>query len=103
MDIKDAVSAITKKVDAGVAEHKEAADVLQKEFKSVKDNFEGQVKTLNEELSKKDATLGEIRDEIKELKAKQGRLKGESPRRSNRLPTRVLRREEATIEPSRSG
>ena len=53
-------------------ELKAAFDTAQKE----KETLEAEVKALNEEKGKMGATLGDIQNEVKELKAKTGRIGG---------------------------
>lgn len=78
MEVKEAVAHLEKKMgeqkDFVDAKTKEAVDTVNKSIKEQKDAFDGEVKKLNEELTKKDATIKEIQDEVKEIKAKGTRI-----------------------------
>ncbi len=81
MDIKEAVALITKKVDDGTKVNKEAIEVVTGAMETQKKEFEAKVVELNTSLAAKDATLLEIQGEVKELKAKSGRQKGQENKR----------------------
>lgn len=81
MEIKEAVDHLSKLMSDNKAEISEkaqkAVDEANKIVKAAQDKFDGEVKALNENLAKKDATLLEIQGEVKELKAKKGRIAGQ--------------------------
>lgn len=80
MDIKEAVGIIERKMtDQSAAldlKTKEAIDTLKSENTIQLKAYDDKIATLNTELAKKDATIGEIQGEVKELKAKGGRQSG---------------------------
>lgn len=53
---------------------KEYKDGLSAQFKTAQDTIDAEVKKLNEELTKKGATIAELQGEVKELKTKGGRI-----------------------------
>ena len=69
------VSTLTEQVKEFQAQNKgllkEATEAKEKAAQIAKD-YEEKVKALNESLAAKDATIGEIQESVKELKAKQG-------------------------------
>lgn len=75
-DILKEIQAVSSKIDDNkTAVSKEIADLkaaAEKEQKALEDK----VKEMNETLAKKDATLMDISNEVKELKAKGGRFAG---------------------------
>lgn len=64
---------LSGKLDTSEKERKEAATEI-KAIKELQATHATEVKTLNETLAAKDATLKDIQDEVKELKAKGGRI-----------------------------
>jgi hypothetical protein len=80
MEVKEAVLHLEGKMAAHSAEMDkkttEAIQVVQKEFKLKTEAFETEVKELNTKLAAKDATLTDIQNEVKELKAKGNRVPG---------------------------
>lgn len=91
-EILEAVDGLGKKIDtnkgdmdkviteqkAFVTEKHAAVEKLMDEYKT---KLENEVKTLNEEMGKRGATLEEIRNEVKALKAKAGRFAGSDDNR----------------------
>jgi len=86
-EVLEAVSGLEKKIDSQnsntekfITEQKSAFDSrfaeAEKLAKETNEKLENDVKALNEEMSKKGATLEEIGKAIKELKAKSGRFSG---------------------------
>ncbi len=69
MEVKDILDVLDPKL-------KEYKEGLAAEVKQANDNFATEVKKLNEDLSAKGATLLDIQNEVKEIKAKAGRLNG---------------------------
>lgn len=75
---------IGKKVDASTKEGKEIK-ALAESAKTEAAETKTKAEELSLALSQKDATIVEIQGEIKELKAKQGRMKGEGQKPTNIL------------------
>lgn len=65
-DIKKMLSSQDEKTQKAISENIEIIEKAKKEV-------EAKVATLNEDLGKKEATIKEIQDEVKELKAKNGK------------------------------
>lgn len=80
MEVKEAVDHLSKLMGENKDDmSKKAAEAVAEAKKIVAEaqtKFDGEVKLLNENLAKKDATLLEIQGEVKELKAKKGRMAG---------------------------
>lgn len=70
---------IASKVDASTKEGKEIKALAEQASREVAETKQ-KAEDLAEALSKKDATIVEIQGEIKELKAKSGRMKGDPAR-----------------------
>lgn len=66
---------ISKDIKENKAAQKADIEKLSVEAKAAQDKFEAEVKQLNEKLTAKDATIEQIQGEVKELKAKGGRIK----------------------------
>lgn len=64
------------KMDQFISKQTATIDELKKVQDSLDQKFVNEVKTLNEDLAKKNATLEEIQKEVAELKAARGRFKG---------------------------
>ena len=66
---------ISSKMDESKALQTQEIKALRDEAKETATKFEAEVKGLTEKLAAKDATIGEIQVEVKELKAKGGRIR----------------------------
>ncbi|MBA3830218.1 MAG: phage major capsid protein [Taibaiella sp.] len=73
--MKEAVSVIEKKINASQEKTNEAVEFVKKELVEAEKRADEKVKVLTEEMAKKDATFLDISEQVKELKAKNGRFK----------------------------
>jgi len=69
-EIKDALEGLTKKLDGKFEDSAKELKKLGDEIAAKEAAHVKEVEAINTELKAKDATIGQIRDEVKELKAK---------------------------------
>lgn len=70
----EVLEGISKKMDASQELQTKELTALRAEAKTLTEKHEAEVKRINEEMAKKDATILDITNEVKELKAKGGRI-----------------------------
>jgi hypothetical protein len=75
----EVLAEISTKMDTAQELQTKEIAKLRDEAKATAEKYEGEVKKLQEDLLKKEATLGEITMEVKEFKAAKGRLQSGAP------------------------
>jgi hypothetical protein len=78
MEIKDAVKELDENIKSYKDEIEKKYEKDRKEFEKLQKELKDEVKKLNESVAEKDGTIGDIQNEVKNLKAKGGRFSGGS-------------------------
>src|SRR6478609_384142 len=79
-EVKDLLKGLTSKIEGKGEETAKEIKAIQEQLAADSKKHEDEVKKLNEDLYKKDATIGQIQEEVKNLKA--AKMKGRSGERA---------------------